>query len=123
MAGPYIVLKQVGNAFRIDLLPSIWIHLVISANKLCKAANDPLLGQLQEPGLPIIVNGQEEWDVDEVLASYGHYSKLQYRVKWVNSELDPAWYYASNFIGCPHKLKEFYNKNSGVLGPLHYLTD
>jgi hypothetical protein len=53
----------------------------------------------------------------------GHYSKLQYCVKWVNSELDPAWYYASNFIGCPHKLKEFYNKNPGVLRPPRYLID
>jgi hypothetical protein len=60
MAGLYIVLEQVGNAFRIDLLPLIQIHPVISADKLHKAANDPLLGQLQEPGLLIIVNGQEE---------------------------------------------------------------
>ena len=76
MAGPYAVLEQVGNAFRIDLPPLIQIHLVISANKLHKAANDPLPGQLQEPGPLIIVNGQEEWDVDKVLASRGYYGKL-----------------------------------------------
>ena len=76
MAGLYTVLEQVGNAFRIDLLPLIRIHPVISADKLRKAANDPLPGQLQEPGPPIIVNGQEEWDVDKVLASRGYYSKL-----------------------------------------------
>jgi len=81
MAGPYIILEQVGNAFRIDLPPSIRIHPVISADKLRKAANDPLPGQLQEPGLPIVVNGQEEWDVDEILASRAYYNKLQDRVK------------------------------------------
>ena len=60
MAGLYTILEQVGNAFRIDLPPSIKIHLVISTDKLRKAAEDPLPGQLQELGLPIIVNGQEE---------------------------------------------------------------
>jgi hypothetical protein len=60
MAGLYTVLEQVGNAFWINLSPLIQIHLVISADKLYKAANNPLLRQLQEPGLPIIVNRQEE---------------------------------------------------------------
>jgi hypothetical protein len=82
-----------------------------------------LPGQLQEPGPPIVVNGQEEWDVDKVLASRGYYGKLQYRVQWVNGEPDPAWYYASNFTGCPHKLKEFHDENSDAPGPPRYLTD
>ena len=76
MAGPYTILERVGNAFRIDLPPLIRIHPVISVNKLYKAANNPLPGQLQELGPLIVVNGQEEWDVDKVLASRGYYSKL-----------------------------------------------
>ena len=56
MGGPYIILEQVGNTFRIDLPPLIRIHSIILADKLCKAANNPLPGQLQEPGLPIVVN-------------------------------------------------------------------
>jgi hypothetical protein len=81
MAGPYTILEQVGHAYRLELSPAIKIHPVILANKLHKAANNPLLTQIQELGLPIVVNGQEEWDVDEILASRGHYGKLQYRVK------------------------------------------
>jgi len=46
MAGLYTILERVENAFRIDLLPSIRIHLVISINKLYKAANNLLPGQL-----------------------------------------------------------------------------
>ena len=56
MAGPYTILEQVGNAFRINLPPAIKIHPVISTDKLRKAPSDPLPGQLQEPGLPIVVN-------------------------------------------------------------------
>jgi hypothetical protein len=44
MAGLYIILEYIGNAFRIDLLPLIRIHLVISVDKLCKAANNLLPG-------------------------------------------------------------------------------
>jgi hypothetical protein len=46
IGGLYIVLEQVGNAFWINLLPLIWIHPIILANKLYKAANNPLPGQL-----------------------------------------------------------------------------
>ena len=46
MAGLYTILEYIGNTFRINLLPSIQIHLVISVNKLYKAANDLLPGQL-----------------------------------------------------------------------------
>jgi adenosine/AMP kinase len=46
MAGLYIILEYIRNAFRIDLLPLIRIYLVISINKLYKAANNPLPGQL-----------------------------------------------------------------------------
>jgi hypothetical protein len=60
MAGPYTILEQVGHAYWLDLPPAIKIHLVILADKLRKAADDPLLAQIQEPGLPIVVNGQEE---------------------------------------------------------------
>jgi hypothetical protein len=122
MAGLYIILKKVGNAFWIDLLPLIKIHFIISVDKLYKAANDLLPGQLQELALLIIVNGQNKWDVDEVLASRGHFGKLQYCVKWVNSELDPVWYPVSDFIGCLHKLKEFHEQNLTLLGLPCYLT-
>jgi len=44
IGGLYIVLEQVGNAFRINLPPSIRIHPVISANKLYKATNNLLPG-------------------------------------------------------------------------------
>lgn len=123
MAGPFTVLEQVGNAFRIDLPDSIKIHPVISTDKLRKAANDPLPGQLQNPGLPIIVNGQNEWDVEEILSSRGYYGKLQYREKWINYEPDPKWYPASDFVGCPHLLKAFHDTYPDLPGPPRYLSD
>ena len=33
------------------------------------------------------------------------------------------WYYASDFIGCPHKLQAFHDKNPGQPGPPRYLDE
>ena len=69
MAGPYKVLEQVGNAYRLKLPNSIKVHLVFLLDKLCKASTDLLLGQKKDPPPPIQVNDEDKWEVKEVLAS------------------------------------------------------
>ena len=54
---------------------------VFSPDKLRKARNDPLPGQIEDEGEPIDINSHKEYEVEEILASRIYYRKLQYRVK------------------------------------------
>ena len=90
MVGPYKILEKVKHSYRLNLPQSIKVHLVFSPNKLRKASNDPLLGQHNDPPLPIQVNGEDEWEVDEILASKTIWGSLYYRASWKGYDPNPT---------------------------------
>src|ERR1700738_378118 len=123
MAGPYEVLERVGNAYRLRLPDSIQVHPIFSPDKLRKAAIDPLPGQKNEPPLPIQVNGNEEWEVDEILASRLVRGTLKYQVSWKGYDPDPTWYPAWNFVGSPQLIQQFHTDYPDKPGPPKYLNE
>lgn len=115
--GPFKVLEQVGYSYRLQLPTRSQIHDVFAPDVLCKDPRDPLPGQEapKPPGTPI--QGVEEWEVNEVLASKLVRSTLKYRVNWVGHDPDPTWYPASNFMGAPHKLRDYHERYPTRPGP------
>jgi hypothetical protein len=59
---------------------------------------------------PIIVDGEEEWEVERIIDSRLHYRKLQYKAVWKNHPPDDTWYPASNFDNAPEIRQAFHRQ-------------
>ena len=88
MAGPFKIIRQIGNSYELELPESMKIHPVFAPEKLRKAATDPLPGQKEDPQPPIVVTDEQEWEVQDILASKIVGRKLYYRVHWLGHDKD-----------------------------------
>ena len=70
------------------------VHPVFHISLLEPVATDPLPGQVQPPSPPVIVDGEIEYEVEEILDSRRRNGKLQYYVKWFG-EHQATWEPAS----------------------------
>ena len=83
--GPYLVERCVGKyAYRLVLPPLMRrLQPVFNVVKLSPAPNDLIVGRRRNPPpLPELVDGEEEYIVEEILNSRMFRWKLQYLVKW-----------------------------------------
>jgi hypothetical protein len=121
--GPFQIKERVGNAYRLLLPKGSTMHDVFSPELLIKDPNDPLPGQEAPKPSGEIIAGQEEWELEEILAVKLIRKKLKYQVKWVGHDPDTTWYPASNFIGAPHKIRDFHNEYPEKPGPPQMLSE
>jgi len=109
--GPFEIECQVGPlAYRLKLPHGLrQLHLVFNVVKLSAAPNDLILGRkLQAPPPPIVVDGELEWEVEEVLDSRWHQRRFQFLIKWKGfSREHNSWEVASD-IKAPDLVTEYY---------------
>lgn len=121
--GPFEVKEQVGNSYRLALPPGSTIHDVFAPELLMKDPNDPLPGQELPKPTGEIIAGQEEWELKEIIAVKLTRKTLKYQASWVGHDPDSQWYPASNFMGSPHKLREFHVRYPDKPGPPRNLSE
>jgi len=120
--GPFKIESQVGlSAYHLKLSHGMrQLHLVFNVVKLSAAPEDPILGRKPQALLPpIIVNGEEEWEVEEILNSRWHRRRFQFLVKWKGfSQEHNSWEVASN-IKAPDLIAEYYRKHPATPRHIH----
>ena len=115
--GPFPIERKVGsNAYCLRLPPSMsHIHPVFNIIKLTPALEDPIIGQRTiPPPLPEIVDGEEEWVVEEILDSRMMNQKLHYLVKWKDFAIEHNSWEPWDNVHAPDLVVEFYQKNPGA---------
>ena len=88
------------------------LHPVFNVVKLTPAPPDPIVGrQPAPPPEPELIDGEEEYVVEEILDSRMFRKKLQYLIKWEGYGVEHnSWEYATE-VHAPQRVKDFHRKN------------
>jgi len=81
---PFVVERRIGPmAYRLRLPHRMkQLHSVFNVVKLTPALDDLITGQKTEDYLlPIVINKEPEWEVEEILDSHWHWRRFQYLIK------------------------------------------
>jgi hypothetical protein len=93
--GPYKVISEAypnSDAYVLDLPPSVQMHKVFHTSLLMPYKESTLPGRRQPPPPPIIMNGNKEYEVNEVLFCKWKKGHLKYWVSWKGySPKDNSW--------------------------------
>ena len=105
--------KQVINSYAYELdLPRVYgVHSVFHVNLIDPVATDPLEGHWQEPPPLILIDGEEEWLMEEILDAQKIRRSLNYLIKWVGFD-NSTWQPAADITHSPELLQEFYERFS-----------
>jgi hypothetical protein len=123
--GPYPVEKHIGHgAYRVKLPPSLWrLHPVFPIMKLLPTADDPIPGRwAKPPPPPILVEGNEEFEVEKILNSCIRWRHLEYLVKWKGYDSGHNSWAAHYNVHTPDVIADFYRLNPGALCQVNTAT-
>ena len=101
--GPYAIKEQVDHLFKLELPSYIKAHPIFHADRLRKAADDPLPYQYENPPPPKVINDELKWEVERILDSRLWYGRLQYKADWTGHDPDG---YKGCVVGMPRNGKE-----------------
>lgn len=115
-SGPFKILARIGtHAYRLEL-PLQWknVHPVFHVSKLEAYREDP-----EQPNFPVpppdIVEGEPEWEVEEILDAKFLHNRLYFLVKWLGwPDSENSWEPEANLEHSQDVITEFYKAHPGA---------
>ncbi|KAH8153128.1 uncharacterized protein LAJ45_02715 [Morchella importuna] len=92
------------------------IHPVFHVSLLSPEAGNPLPGQQLSPPPPVEIEGEEEWEVEEILDSRKRKGKFEYLVWYVGYD-DASWQPLSDLKHSPDIVRQFHERYPRKLKP------
>ena len=106
--GPYRIKKIVlSNAIELELPSTVKIHPVVNVSRIRRYVGQ-VEGQKKEQPLPVIIEGEEEWEVERILNKRRVRGKDKFLVRWkgFTAESD-TWEGRENLKNAKEVIKEF----------------
>ena len=116
--GPFEIIKEVGtHARHLKLPPTMKIHPVFHISMLEPYKETPSDRPARAEARPVIVDGEDEWEVDEVVDSRwrkrGRRTFLEYKVRWANTiAAESSWEPAENLEHAKEAVQAFHQSYS-----------
>jgi len=115
--GPFVVERRIGPiAYHLKLPHSMkQLHPVFNVVKLTPAPDDPIPGwKPTDHPPPIIINGEPEWEVEEIIDSRWHRRRFQYLVKWKGYGREHNSWESASEVFAPELTAKFHRKHPGA---------
>ena len=111
--GPFTVVERVGSvSYKLTLPPTIAVHPVFHVSLLKPFRKGE---RFQPLPVPLLVEGEEEFQVEQILQHRGKKPRYQYLVKWLGYGPEHnTWEPASNMTHCEEVLSSYWSRPAGT---------
>ena len=111
--GPYKVKKKISAVnYELDLPDTMMVHPVFHINLLRKHQENSILGRIEPPPPPIEVEGEEEYEVEEILDGRLWRNQKQYLVKWEGYDTsENSWQTIADLKHAQEAIQHFHDTN------------
>ena len=119
--GPFLITKAISHvSYRLKLPPTWKIHNIFHASLLTPYKETVINGQQYQEPAPDLIDGQPEWEVDQILGARRHWNQLQYLVRWKGfSKAHDSWEPLTH-IKADDLIAEFYRKQPLAARNINY---
>jgi transposase InsO family protein len=107
--GPFRITEQINPVtFKLNLPASMHIHPVFHVSLLETCVANTIPGRILPPLPPVVIEGEEEYEVEDILDAKWFGKSLKFLVKWKGyTESENTWEPEAHLEHCPDILQHF----------------